>query len=118
MPIYYMDNLDFSERRFWGDDASDPFQPELVDRAVRGDGLYVFAFHPIHLSLNSPNPDEYFERRERFAAGASLDEVQFEGRGTRTFYLELVEAMSSAGIESIAMADALDAQTSTLSPLA
>ena len=93
MPIYYMDNLDFSAGRFW-DDADEPFRPELIDAAVHGDALFVFDFHPIHLSLNSPNAEEYFARRALFETDTSIEELRFEGRGTRTFYLELVEAMN------------------------
>lgn len=112
-PIYYMDNLDFSQSRFWGADAPPPFRRELIDAAVHGDALFVFGFHPIHLVLNSPNPDEYFSRREALASGATPDEIRYEGRGTSTFYLELVDAMDAAGIDSVALVDALEELTGT-----
>lgn len=111
LPIYYMDNMDFSERRFWGEQAAEPFRPEVIETAISGDGLYVFGLHPIHLALNSPSAEEYFMRRDRLAAGEPISEIRFKGRGTLTFYLELVDAMESVGIESVAMADALTAHT-------
>lgn len=109
MPIYYMDNLDFSARRFWDDGVDEPFRSELIDTAVHGDALFVFDFHPIHLSLNSPNAEEYFARRARFETDTPVDELRFEGRGARTFYLELVEAMNALDVESVAMSEALEA---------
>lgn len=113
LPIYYMDNLDFSQSRFWGEDAPPPFRHELIETAVNGDALFVFAFHPIHLVLNSPNAQEYFSRREALANGAAVEEIRYDGRGTSTFYLELVQAMDAAGMESVALVDALDELTGT-----
>jgi hypothetical protein len=112
LPIYYMDNLDFSATRFWGNAADSPFRAELIDAAVAGDGLFVFDFHPIHLALNSPSADEYFVRRELFERGALVDDVRYDGRGSLTFYLELIEAMEAADTSSIAMGEAIDLFTS------
>lgn len=107
VPIYYMDNLDFSAPRFWPD-APRPFSAEVIDTALVGEGLYVFAFHPIHLLLNSPDAETYFVLRERWRRGEPVSELEFDGYGTRSFYEELVDAMDSAGVSSVSIADALD----------
>lgn len=107
MPIYYMDSLDFSASRFWADVTAEPFDREIIDTAVEGDGLYVFDFHPIHLVLNSPDAGEYFTRRERLQSGEPLSAIRYEGRGTLTFYNELIEAMAAREVTSVALGDAL-----------
>jgi hypothetical protein len=106
LPVYYMDNLDFSTGRFWAGDHT-PFSRSIIESALDGDGLYVFGFHPIHIVLNSPSADEYFVRRKRFADGQPARDAAFEGRGTRTFYEELCAAMRSRDAGSVAMRDAL-----------
>ena len=106
LPIYYMDNLDFSTRRFWHDE-SEPFDKGLIQPSLNDDGIYVWAFHPVHIALNSPNPEEYFARRARFEEGAPLNEVRYEGYGTADYFRELCDAIEETGAESITMGDAL-----------
>lgn len=107
-PIYYMDNLDFSSPRFWGETAEAPFAPSLISNAVNVDALFVFAFHPIHLMLNSPSPESYFARRDRFEAGENAGDLRFEGYGTRTFYDELCDSLRTEGRTSTRLDCALD----------
>lgn len=108
LPIYYMDNLDFSMSRFWGEEAPAPFSPALIDAAVAGDALFVFAFHPIHIVLNSPSAEIYFERRDLIARGASYADAVWEGSGTRDFYLALCSAIDQRGAGSLTLGSALD----------
>jgi hypothetical protein len=104
-----MDNLDFSTSRFWGEDAPAAFAPSYIENALADDGLFVFAFHPIHLMLNSPSAEIYFERRDRFEQGADLEEVRYEGYGTRSFYDDLCAAMRTCALPSVRLDDALAA---------
>jgi hypothetical protein len=112
LPIYYMDNLDFSAPRFWPD-APEPFAREVIDRAVEGDGVYVFGFHPIHLLLNSPDAETYFELREGWHRGEALSTLRYKGYGTYSFYEELLTAMGKAGLESLTLGEALEAYLAT-----
>jgi hypothetical protein len=107
LPIYYMDNLDFSAQRFWPDHVA-PFESRLIAPSLNDDGIYVWAFHPIHIMLNSPNAEEYFERREAFSRGEPVDAIRYPGYGTADFYLDLCEAMTAAGVSSVPMRAALD----------
>ena len=107
MPIYYMDNLDMFRSRYWPSLDRPPFSPELLDAPLSADGIYVFDFHPVHLLLNTPDPEWYFERRAAFVAGAPLVTLRHEGPGTRDFYDALCTRMSAAGVESVTMASAL-----------
>jgi Polysaccharide deacetylase len=107
LPIYYMDNLDFSLPRFWPGAAHRAFDPALIETVLADDGIYVFDFHPVHLLLNSTSAESYFERRGAFVAGAPLEDLRCTGYGARSFYDDLCTAMGGAGMESISMYDAL-----------
>jgi hypothetical protein len=107
MPIYYMDNLDFSLGRFWPRAEHRPFDPALIEAVLANDGTYVFDFHPVHLLLNTTSAEAYFERRDRFVAGAALDELRCSGYGARSFYDDLCAAMHGTGVESRSMHAAL-----------
>lgn len=115
LPIFYMDNLDFSQRHFW-DDAPAPFDPRLLEAALSGSGVYVFDFHPIHLLLNTPNRDGYMAARDRFKQGAPLAELRHPGRGTATYFGELCAALGAAGLRSVTMSQALDRWVAELTP--
>lgn len=107
VPIYYMDNLDFSRGRFWPEFREKPFSRSLIDQAIASDSLSVFDFHPIHLMLNTPNPDWYADVRGRFISGEPVSKLRFNGYGTRSFYDELVDAMGKSGVRSVSSIDAL-----------
>ncbi len=109
MPIYYMDNLDFSHPRFWPDSSHRPFDPAVIETALRSDALFIFDFHPIHLMLNSHSAESYFARRDAFKAGADIAELRCPEPGVRDFFFSLVEAMTGAGVRSHSLGDALGA---------
>jgi hypothetical protein len=100
VPIYYMDNLDFTRKRFWPERAEEPFSLALIESALHDDGLYVFDFHPIHLLLNTPNAGWYSAVRERFLQGESTARLRYEGSGARWFYGKLLGAMSASACRS------------------
>jgi hypothetical protein len=87
LPIYYMDTLDISA----------------------APALHVFDFHPIHIMLNSPDPDFYFATRDRFRAGEPAETLRHKGYGVANYFADLRAALLAAGSASIAMGDALGA---------
>lgn len=110
LPIYYMDNMDFCMSINWPDLQHAPFNPALIEKAIQGDGLFVFDFHPLHLALNTPSYDYYCRIREqRMQNQDSAFNYTFTGYGTRTFYLELCQAMQDYGIMSQTCSQALNA---------
>ncbi len=111
VPIYYMDNMDFSFSDFWPEEPAAPFARELLEAAVGEDGLYVFDFHPVHLLLNTSSAKEYLSRRDMFLAGEPTAAIRSPGYGSRDFYDELVALMDEAGIGSVTISDALEAAT-------
>jgi hypothetical protein len=108
MPIYYMDNLDFSRKNFWGAESGRIFDPVLIERAVCDEGIYVFDFHPVHLLINTPSPEFYFEKREFFKSGAPVSELAHSAYGARKFYNDLLAAMSRNELQSQTMEHALN----------
>lgn len=111
MPIYYMDNLDFSHKRFWVDSAHQPFATSLIETALKGDALYIFDFHPIHLMLNSHSAESYFERRNAFKRGEDVHALRCPEPGVHDFFRRLTEKMRQAGARSIGIGEALDTWT-------
>ena len=107
LPIYYIDTFDISVQRHWGEQVEQRFSVELLGVAISGPGLYVFAFHPIHLMLNSSNVDEYLAGRDCFRDGAPLGQLRSGEYGAADYYAELVKGMETAGVESVTMSDAL-----------
>lgn len=108
MPIYYMDNSDFCNFNDMQAKGHVPFSTELIRRAVTGDGLYVFDFHPIHLELNTPSYEFYSHNRDAFKGGGDPERLRFGGRGTRTFFDELMAAMRQYGEASVPLSLALE----------
>ena len=95
-----MDNLDFSAPRFWPD-AAGTFSPELIDRGRRGRRRVRFAFHPIHLMLNSPDAETYFALREGWRRGEPLVDLALRRLRNVSFYDDLLAAMAKAGVPSV-----------------
>jgi hypothetical protein len=107
VPIYYMDNMDFSAQDYWPD-APEPFDRGTLEATVKDEGVYVIDFHPVHLLLNSASAEAYLSRRDRFLAGESLDQLRCDGYGARSYYEDLVELMGGRGVKSTGISDALD----------
>lgn len=114
MPIYYMDNLDFSNLRFWGSEGHAPFDRGRIARALSEPGLYVFDFHPVHLLLNSPNYESYAAARDKFKRGDPLETLTHKGEGTRSFYDTLVAEISRRGTQSMSLEAALQQHLRTV----
>ena len=116
VPIYYMDNMDFSFGDFWPQVEHRPFDRELLETAVHGEGVYVFDFHPIHLMLNSSSAQAYLERRDRFLAGEPIEALRFEGYGTRDYYDDLLALMAESDVTSARISDAVAAAAREAAP--
>jgi hypothetical protein len=110
MPIYYMDNMDFWMANSWPKLGHHPFAPTVISRALGGDGLFVFDFHPLHVALNTRSASDYAEVKHKVLSGErSPFHYRFPGRGTAVFFEELCEAMDREGVRSYACIDALAA---------
>jgi hypothetical protein len=107
MPIFYMDNSDFNRADYGTVGDLDIFDPRIIERAIRGDALYVFDFHPIHYLLNTPNYAYYLENSSKFKDGADVAQIRFRGYGVASFFDDLVSAMRTAGLRSLSLPEAL-----------
>jgi len=64
----------------------------LVQPPVRGDGLQIYDFHPIHVFLNTEQLDRYESARAYFQRPDVLSERRLRGgHGTRNILLGLLE---------------------------
>jgi hypothetical protein len=102
-----MDNADFSRLRWWRGRADPPFSEEAFEIAAGGQGVYVFAFHPIHILMNTPDPQYYLDRREAFLQGEDLGSLRFDGYGTADFFKQACELDT----EFTTVADAVERST-------
>jgi hypothetical protein len=109
MPIYYMDNMDFWTGKNWPELRHQPFGKDVIRRAVDGDSLYVFDFHPLHIALNTRRHEDYEAVKDRVLGGASPFDLAFEGRGVRVFFAELCSAMNANRLRSYGCWEALQA---------
>lgn len=108
MPIYYMDNLDFTLPEGWPDWRHRPFSPDIIERALAGDSLYLFDFHPLHIMLNTGTRRQYAGVKEAVLAGVKSPlDLAFSGHGTRTFFEALLSRMLERGMRSFTCRDAL-----------
>lgn len=109
LPIYYMDNMDFWMTRNWPDLGHRVFDPRWIERAVQGEDLYVFDFHPLHVALNTRSPEDYQQVKGRVIQdGVSPFDLAFPGRGAREYFEQLCDAMRGAGVRSQSCGGALD----------
>lgn len=107
LPIYYMDNLDFTYNYFNDESQRSTFDINIIDNAIHGSSLYVFDFHPIHLMLNTPDLSYYYKMRERFKRGEELDKLKYKGYGTANYFKDLISSMKKNHIKSKTMSQAL-----------
>lgn len=94
-----------------------------ADRLVRGPGLRVLNFHPIHVHLNSPNMTQY-ERLKKIAPRldvATSEQVEAhvcDGPGDGRLFDEVISRLAASGVSqtiSQVVAEARDA-ASTVGP--
>ena len=109
IPIYYMDTFDISRKMFWTGDERPPFDKAFILGALDPQGMYVFDFHPIHVMLNTPNPEFYFSARERYRTGEADRQLRYQGYGVGDFFQELCDQLRDTGVRSFGMAEALAA---------
>jgi len=107
MPIYYMDNLDLTMAKYWPSLDHKPLSREVLLRALDGDSLYVFDFHPLHVCLNTPTLEYYLRHQAQLKAGTSPFELQYSGRGVGTFFKEFAELMTVRNLPSVSLLQAL-----------
>lgn len=106
LPIYYQDTLDLVRPDFWP--GSQAFATEILHRAARHPGLYVFAFHPVHLTLNTPTQAYWETHRQHVQDRAAVRARAYPGRGVRTFFLDLIDVLAQTPTSSFSMTEALD----------
>lgn len=110
LPIYYMESMDFTFSYNWPELRHEPFDASVIDKSLTEPGLYVYDFHPLHVAMNTSSFTQYQSVRDDVVSGrVSPFDVNFPGRGSRTFFLELIERMERSGTQSVTCRDATSA---------
>ena len=84
---------------FWEDDVACLYSCENalpMSRLVSLAGIKVFDFHPVHIFLNTENMHRYEQAREWHRFPKKLLAHRYNGEGSRTRFLEILQLSSSA----------------------
>ena len=82
---------------FWEDDAECLYKTGAsAKQLIKRNGLKVFAFHPIHVFLNTEDLKRYDASREVHSNSDQLIGHRFNGNGTRTVLTDLLNEYSNA----------------------
>ena len=90
LPVYFADEVFFD------------LQPDLnlgtILDTLFTPGLKILSFHPTFIGCNTPSRNYHDERKPRiFAPDSQTDALIFNGRGTLTFFRELIGSILDAG---------------------
>lgn len=82
---------------FWEDDYATvtKYQCNFNDLIKPMPGLRVFGFHPLHIFLNTESLERYEATRNIQDHPKKLLEYRYDGEGTRTRFIQLLNAISS-----------------------
>jgi hypothetical protein len=96
IPIYYMDHMDLVN-------GQSGFRlPELkLDQK----GLKVFNFHPALIYLNAEDDARYQNSKPDYANPEAFKNHRYDGRGTRSLFLDLIDAIASGNLTTTTMGE-------------
>ncbi len=81
---------------FWEDDVTCMYEKNTsIEGLVQRKGLKVFDFHPIHVFLNTEHLDRYEQTRRLHHNPKELIKHRYEGEGTRTKLLRLLQQVKT-----------------------
>jgi hypothetical protein len=104
-----MDNMDFWMTRNWPEIGHVPFSRDVIEKAMHDeDSLFVFDFHPLHIALNTTSVEDYVAKKHAVVSGGiSPFDLRATGRGTATFFEDLVSEMFRRNVKSASCLEAL-----------
>lgn len=81
---------------YWEDDYAcvTPYQRDFDEHLQRRGGVKIFGFHPLHIFLNTESLDRYGIVRSFQDDPKRLLDYRFDGIGTRTRFVRLLEFIS------------------------
>lgn len=110
LPIYYMDNMDFWMSKNWPESNHEPFDQQIIERAINEEGLFIFDIHPLHVALNTRSHEDYVAVKDLVVGqGQSPFAHSYPGTGARDFFGRLCSRMNQEGIRSYTCTEALHA---------
>ncbi len=95
MPLYYMDRIHVEEPRY----SKNGFSIKALD--LSSPGLKVFAFHPIHIFLNTNKIETYRQAKKHYHEPKLLEQYRNKEReGIGTLFNELLENIADNGTKT------------------
>ena len=86
---------------FWSDELScGNYNSLTILELISRQGIKVFDFHPIHVFLNTENLDRYERTRHLHNKPKELIKYRYEGEGTRSRLIALLEIVEKPVIEN------------------
>jgi len=107
LPIYYMDSMELWRTENNPGSTSGPFDPTVFERAISGNGLYVFDFHPIHIALNTSSVSDYQSKKEAVIQGVNPYTIRGDAFGVGDFFADACVRMKASGTASSTCSSAL-----------
>lgn len=107
LPIYYMDSMELWRTENDSGSTSSPFDPTVLERAISGNGLYVFDFHPIHIVLNTSSVSDYQSKKEAVIQGVNPYSIRGAAYGVGDFFADVCTRMKASGTTSSTCSSAL-----------
>jgi hypothetical protein len=104
--IFFSKNMGLLRIPYFWEDDTEMYSPDpcffLSHGKYHENGIKIFNFHPIHIVLNSYSMDNYFRcKSEIDITKCNLSELQRyvnkSGKGTETFFRELVQQIRNDG---------------------
>lgn len=96
-PFNYCGFVRFTD--FWQDDVHMVMQRPFIldDLPLHQPGLKIFAFHPVHIYLNTENPERYRAAKSAYQSPAELiaHRNHTNTPGTRDLFIELLEHLKT-----------------------
>jgi len=86
-----------------------PLSDWILKKALNDDSLYIFDLHPLHIALNTRSYDDYKAVKDKIInERISPFNLNYEGRGVRSFFEELCAEINKKGQRSYTCTEALE----------
>ncbi|MFC1936381.1 hypothetical protein ACFLYP_01805 [Chloroflexota bacterium] len=101
VPIFFIDDAYLIMN-----EEEDKFDLSSID--LKSPGLKVFAFHPIHIFLNTESSARYQESKEYHNDITMLKKIINPGKGTRSLFISLMQYIAENGIKTSTLSQYLE----------
>jgi hypothetical protein len=110
LPIYYMDSMEFWRMENYPSTTGGPFDLKILERAISGDEVYIFDFHPIHIALNTSTVSDYQLKKEAVIRGENPYSIRGSVYGIGEYFNDLCTRMKASNSVSSTLSSVVGSQ--------